>query len=188
MTKALIAPPMAEPLTLAEIRAHLRIDHNDDDAMLANLAAVARNHLETALSLCLMTQGWRLYLDDWPQHGIVELPLHPVLGVTDIRIYDGAGNPQAGLVAHELDRASRPARLFIANPLAPGQAMNGIEIDFSAGFGDSGADVPDGLKRAMLTHVALMYEASGAVGADQQPAAIPDGWERLVAPFRLMRL
>ena len=49
---------------------------------------------------------------------------------------------------------------------APGRAMNGIEVEFSAGFGESGADVPETLKRAMLLHVAAMFACRGVVAVD----------------------
>jgi uncharacterized phiE125 gp8 family phage protein len=87
-----------------------------------------------------------------------------------------------------LDAAARPARLWLRSRPSPGQPLNGIEIDFTAGFGDTGADVPDMLKRAMLTHIAQMFEFRGAVSIDQQPATVPDGYERLIAPFVTRRL
>ncbi|CUX16475.1 hypothetical protein AGR6A_Cc110025 [Agrobacterium sp. NCPPB 925] len=46
MTYALIYPPQAEPLTLAEVKAHLRLDGNEEDALLAALLRTAREHLE----------------------------------------------------------------------------------------------------------------------------------------------
>jgi uncharacterized phiE125 gp8 family phage protein len=69
-----------------------------------------------------------------------------------------------------------------------GQTLNGIEIEFSAGFGEAGTDVPDTLKRAMLIHVGHMFAFRGVLSPDQQPAGIPDGYERLIAPFRMRRL
>ena len=68
------------------------------------------------------------------------------------------------------------------------RALNGIEIDFTAGFGESGTDVPDTLKRALLLHVAAMFEYRGAVSAADQPAVLPEGYDRLLAPFRMWGL
>jgi uncharacterized phiE125 gp8 family phage protein len=44
--------------------------------------------------------------------------------------------------------------------------------------------VPDVLKRAMLIHIAAMYELRGAVSRADQPATVPAGYERLIAPYR----
>jgi uncharacterized phiE125 gp8 family phage protein len=63
MTYAMITPATAEALTLAEVKAHLRLDASDEDDLLATLIRVAREHLERTSGLCLMAQAWRLYLD-----------------------------------------------------------------------------------------------------------------------------
>ena len=92
------------------------------------------------------------------------------------------------LAGHVLDAVSTPARLFLATQPPTSRPLNGIEIDVTAGFGNTGADVPDTLTRAMLMHVALMYELRGAIPSDMQPAAIPAGYDRLVSPYRPARL
>ena len=51
----------------------------------------------------------------------------------------------------ETDLSSRPARLLISARVAPARRLNGIEVDFTAGFGETGVDVPDPLKRAVMT-------------------------------------
>ena len=66
MTLALISPPAVEPVTLADMKAHLRVTHDSEDAMIASLIKAAREELEQAAGLALISQGWRLYLDCWP--------------------------------------------------------------------------------------------------------------------------
>lgn len=189
MTHAIIAPPAAEPLTLAQVKAHLRLDDNADDTLLTSLIAAARQYLEATTGLALITQRLRFYFDDWPQDGLIQLPIAPLQSLESVTVYDAAGNSQAvALTGHVLDAAASPARLFIATQPPTSRPLNGIEIDVTAGFGNTGADVPDTLTRAMLTHVALMYELRGAIPSDMQPAAVPAGYDRLVAPFRPVRL
>jgi uncharacterized phiE125 gp8 family phage protein len=48
--------------------------------------------------------------------------------------------------------------------------------------------VPDTLKRAMLMHVAQMFAFRGTVAVEDQPADIPAGYDRLIAPFMIRRL
>ena len=189
MTYAVITPPAAEALTLADVKAHLRIDRDDEDDLLASLMTVAREHLERTTGLVLINCAMRLYLDGWPRAGTIEIARGPVQSIPDVRIYDAEGiETTVDLSGHVLDGAARPARLWLRNRPSPGQALNGVEIDFIAGFGEAGADVPDTLKRAMLVHIAAMYEFRGAVTADMQPAVVPDGYARLVAPFAMRRL
>ncbi|MBP1850911.1 head-tail connector protein [Rhizobium halophytocola] len=184
MTYALIEGPGVEPVTLAEAKAHMRIDGVEEDALVGALISIATRHLERMAGIALITQRYRLYLDCWPISGIVRIDHGPVMRVDAVTVYDAAGAASpAALSGHYLDGASRPARLWLSERPAPGRALNGIEIDFTAGFGETGAEVPDELKRAILMHVALMFAYRGVVPPGDQPAAIPDGYERLIAPY-----
>lgn len=184
MTYAQITPPQAEALTLADVKAHLRGDGSDEDALLSSLIKTAREHLERQTGLCLMRQTLRLYLDAWPRDGVIQIAKGPVQAIEKILVFDDSGDPfDATATDTLLDGQARPARLWLRQPPAPGQPLNGIEIDFTAGFGESGADVPDTLKRAMLVHIAHMFAFRGVVSAADQPAGVPAGYDRLVAPF-----
>lgn len=189
MTYALTTPPAVEPLTLAEVKAHLRLDGADEDALLASLIRTAREHLERETGLCLISQAWRLYLDRWPKDVIVRILKFPVQSIEAVTVYEADGTAvDLPLQDHLLDGEGRPARLWLRKPPEPGQAVNGIEIDFSAGYGEAGTDVPDTLKRAMSIPIGHMFAFRGVVSPDEQPAGIPDGYERLIAPFRMRRL
>ena len=185
MTIAELTPPAGEPLTLAEVKAHLRLDGSAEDGLLASLITTARTHLERETGLVLMASGFRLYLDDWPDGPVIQIARCPVQTIDAVTLYDEAGEPfEADMTGMVLDGRAHPARLILPRRVRPGQALNGIEIDFTAGFGASGAEVPDTLKRAMLLHIALLYEYRGVVAPENQPAGVPAGYERLIAPFR----
>jgi uncharacterized phiE125 gp8 family phage protein len=183
MTLISTDPPLAEPVTLAELKAHLRIDADDENDLLESLVRVARAHLEAVTGVALISQGYRLALDDWPSEGVIQLLRTPVQTIDAILLYDADGVEQtldlSGLL---LDGSAHPARLAMRQRPRPGQAINGIEIEFTAGFG-SGAEVPPELKRAVLIHAAYLHEFRGAVTPDMQPAAIPPGYDRLIAPW-----
>ncbi|KGF67449.1 hypothetical protein LL06_22265 [Hoeflea sp. BAL378] len=176
-------PPLAEPVTLAELKAHLRIDAGDEDALLEDLIRVARAHLEAVTGVALMSQGFLLALDDWPRGAVIQLMRTPVQSIDAILVYDAQGEPQAlSLSDMLLDATARPARLVMKQRPRPGQPINGIEIEFTAGF-SSANEIPPELKRAMLLHAAHLYEFRGAVTLAMQPAAIPAGYDRLIAPW-----
>ncbi|WP_420408894.1 head-tail connector protein [Hoeflea sp.] len=176
-------PPLAEPVTLAELKAHMRIDANDEDALLQSLIRVARAHLEAVTGTALMPRGLRLVLDDWPEGPVIDLLRTPVQSIDAIHVYDIDGAPQElSTTGAVLDGTARPARLAVGDKLRPGQPINGIEIEFTAGFATAN-EIPPELVRAILLHAAHLYEFRGAVSADMQPAAIPAGYERLIAPW-----
>jgi uncharacterized phiE125 gp8 family phage protein len=171
------------------VKAHLKLDHDDEDDLLTSLIATARDHLEPMAGLALIRRPMRLFVDLWPLTGPVEIAMGPVSSIEAVRLFDADGAETfADLDGHRLDGVSRPARLWLRRRPEPGVMTNGVEVDVTAGFGETGADIPDSLKRALLTHVALMHGLRAAVSPDQQPAAIPDGYDRLIAPFRMMRL
>ncbi|MDZ4789675.1 MAG: head-tail connector protein [Hyphomicrobiales bacterium] len=189
MPLILTSGPVAEPVSLAETKAHLRIDGADEDALIGSLIVAARMHIEHALDLALITQNWSLYLDAWPV-GPVDLPLGPVQAINNVRLYAvNAAVTTLTANQYQLDAASRPARLAPVNVTwpAPGRAVNGIEIAFTAGYGASGADVPQPLRHAILMLVAHWHEQREAA-APEEMFQQPQGVAALMAPYRTARL
>jgi uncharacterized phiE125 gp8 family phage protein len=89
---------------------------------------------------------------------------------------------------YQLDPLSRPARLHFE--VAPGdlRVFNGIEIDFTAGYGEAAPDVPDLLKRAVLMLVSHWFEFRASFGVGAQPVSMPDGHRRILSSFMTRRL
>lgn len=191
MSLVMTSPPAAEPVTVADIKAHLRIDDSDEDILLASLLLTSRMHIETALSLALITQSWTLRLDRWPRGRSLELPLAPLRAVDEVRVKDASA--AANIVSAEsylVDLAARPARLVWNNvvPPAPQVPAGGIEIDLSAGFGADGESVPAPLKHAILMLAAHWYEHRDPSEIGTNGARIPDAVSSLINPFRTIRL
>lgn len=191
MSLVMTSPPAAEPVTVADAKAHLRIDGSDEDVLIASLLLTSRLHIETALSLALITQSWTLRLDGWPCRRDIELPLAPLRAVDEVRVKNASGTavvvpPESYLV----DLAARPARLIWNNvtPPAPQVPANGIEIDLTAGFGASGDSVPAPLKHAILMLMAHWYEHRDPQEIGGDGARIPAAVGELINPFRTIRL
>jgi uncharacterized phiE125 gp8 family phage protein len=184
-----IAEPALEPVTVTDARAWLRISHTSEDILIADLISAARQDVENQTGLSLISQQWRLTLDNWPEGDMIELPRGPVTGIAAVTVYAANGTPVVAQPAdYILDTRSDPARLLFEKRVNPGRRMNGIEIDFSAGFGATGTNVPDMLNRAILLLVAHWYEFRGAFRASDQPVSYPDGYLPLLRPYRKVRL
>lgn len=189
MSIARIVPPAALPVSLDEVKRHLRVETADDDLYITELIQSSVDHLETRCGIRLITQTWREYFDAVPEDGCFVLTSSPVQAVTEIRIFGPSGDMQSIPAANfELDRYSPSPRLQTRLPYTPLRAFNGIEIDVVAGYGDTALDVPDGLRRALLLHIAHNYEFRGAVTIDEQPASEPHGFRTLIEPYRRRRL
>ena len=189
MTLFRTVEPALEPVTLVEAKAHLRLAHDSEDELISALIRAARDEVERTTGTALIEQDWRLVLDAWPRSGTLALMPHPVRAILSVTVYGSEG--EASPIdpgACRLDGHARPARLWLAERPAPGAALNGIEVDFRAGFGEAGTDVPDLLKRAILMLVAHWFEFRGVAGAADQPVGHPPGYDRLVAAWRRARL
>jgi uncharacterized phiE125 gp8 family phage protein len=191
MTATLITGPALEPVSLADAKAHLRIDHDDDDALLTAAIVAARIHVEAATRRVLIAQEWRVHLDRWPRKRIVTIPVAPLIAVDALRIHDAeGGTTEIDEDDYEVDTASVPGRLVLAAsaPAPVGRLVNGIEIDVTAGYGATSLEVPSPLRHAVMMLVAHWYEHRGAVGHDLAGLATPYGFEALVAPYRILSL
>ena len=216
MSLVLTAAPAAEPATLAEAKAHLRIDGSAEDALIASLIVTSRLHIEAALGLALINQSWIWTIDAWPgtvgvslpvwsvsplepisrqAAGVgLALPMRPVRSVE--RIMLKAADGTASVLdprLYVLDGTSHPARLMPTTMLLPnpGQPAQGIEITLTAGFGPAASDVPAPIRLALLMLVTHWFENRepvelGARGVG--PVRIPDTVSDLLMPYRSVRL
>ncbi len=191
MALVMTSGPAAEPVTVAEAKAHLRIDHNTEDVLIGSLILTSRLHIEAALGIALIAQGWRLLLDRWPRGAKVQVPLSPMIGVSEIRVRDADGTPVVVPTEfYAVDAASVGPRIvrLAANWPEPGRVTHGIEIDFTAGFGAAASDVPAPLRQAVLLLVAHWYEHRDPIEIGSEATVIPHGISELVAPWRKARL
>lgn len=192
MPAQLIAAPTIEPVTLAAAKAHLRVEITDDDDLIGTLITAARVHVEAATRRVLITQRWRLTYDNWPANGLLDLRMTPIQSVDAVSIADANGNPVAvNAAAYQVDLASVPARLVLNVPietLKPGVPIGGIEIDVTAGYGASGLSVPQPLQLAMMMLVARWYETRDGTAIGSVPASIAEGFDALIAPYRVLRI
>jgi len=201
-------PPGIEPLTLDEVKTFLRVDQTNDDALITSLITAARLFCEANTGRSLITRSYSLFLDRWPgarfthrfrpeQRRIpvapepyaVGLPAPPLLSVTQINIYAPDNSSMvfdAG--SYFVDTAGVPGRVVLmqgAVPPLPGRVANGIEIQFTAGYGTTEDDVPVLLRQGMLQVIAHLYEHRGD-SPDQ--ALLASGAAAIFQPYRLMSL
>lgn len=189
MSAILLTAPATEPVSLDEMRAFLRVEHHDDDEVIAALAVGARLHVEAATRRALITQNWRLAFDAWPASGRLEVRPGPLRSLAAARVYDLEN------VAHDVDtQAFIPdlgASALIFAPWAvpqPGRPKAGIEIDVAAGYGDAAADAPEPLRQAIRLLTAHWYDNRGLVAIGHETAVLPQTVAALIAPYRMLSL
>jgi len=186
MPSFLLEPPQAEPLSLGEAKAFLRVEHGDEDDVIAALVTAARMHVEAQTRRALITQVWRLVRDAWPADGGLTVVPAPVQAVVAARVVDAAGAAHAiDVQSFVVDAAS--ARLVVPpwSLPPPGRAIAGIEIDVRVGHGDAPADVPEPLRHAVRLLVAHWYDNRGLVAIGQSVALMPGTVAALLSQYRM---
>lgn len=171
-----LTPPAAEPVTLGEMKQHLRLSSDAEDEVITALLTTARVAAENFTGAAFITQDLRLLLDRAPPQ-LLELPRTPVSAVTAVTV-DGLA-----VEAYTVDLPT--ARLDLRGLPQPLAAMAGIHIDFTAGYGAEAAAVPPPLRQGIRQLAARLFENRGE-GVDT--ALTLSGAASLLQPYRRMRL
>mgnify|MGYP002072676741 CR=1 FL=1 len=188
MTLAQIAQPGAEPVSLEEAKAHLRVDGYSEDALIDALIGAARAHLENVTNRALVQTKYRLDLPGWPVGGVITLPRPPLQAVTAIQYVDDGGELRT-LASDQYQVTTpsgpcaqrgtvRPAYGVSWPSLRP--QTNAVQVSFTAGY----AACPKPLRAALLMLLAHLYESreAAAVGSIAS-VETPFGVRALLAPY-----
>ena len=185
MSMVMTAAPAVEPVTLAQVKAHLRVDGTAEDAYIASLIATSRLQIEAALGLSLITQPTK------PSEVRLRVPIRPVQHITSIEVTHATG--AATMVSpssYHLDGRGLPPRIVLTTlpPPIPDLPADGIAISMIAGFGGAAADVPEPIRHAVLLLVAHWFENREPTEVGQPTAGIPYAVNSLLMPYRVVRL
>ena len=186
MTISIVTPSAGEPVSLAEAKLFLRLDHSAEDGLIATLIGAAREAVEAGCGRALITRRVRESLDIWRHDAVggAALGLGPVTNVVAVRLL--AANGAQSIIEPERYRLEgerdRPRLVFEQGVPATLRSAGGIEIEYDAGFAAAAGDVPVALRLATLHIVAALYEAR--LGE----AALPEAARMLMRPFAPARL
>ena len=167
--------PTLEPLTLAEIRDHCRIDGESEDAILAAFLVSARRHLEEIAGVAFLTQTLIRTMDRFPSSDVLYLPRPPLQSVTSISYLDADGVAQTFAAAnYTVDTLSEPGRIG----LVPGsswpttrQQIAAVSITYVAGWTQRAA-VPEDLRLALRLLVGEYFENRESAVAKPPSSAV----------------
>lgn len=169
-----VTPPPVEPVTLAEVYDHLRLDPDGsppthpEDAMLAVQMLAARQFAERRTRRAFVTQRLLLVVAGSVCVRGVNLLRPPIQTVHSVSYYDTSN------VLQVVD----PANYFVTDDLVPqlqfietyslpamSQSRDALRIEYTAGYEAEGsppdyrANVPASLKAGVLIGVELMHDA-----------------------------
>lgn len=155
-----IKKPERLPVSLAEVKAHLRLDHAHEDEYLQGLIQAATTSIEDYTGRALLEQTWRVIWRRDPAEGggsglrEIVLPYPPLLDVLFVWALFPE-NKKKEIKSYKLATNHLIPKLVLVD------VYDGLEVEYVVGFGKSAADVPAPLRQVILMLVADWYENRG---------------------------
>lgn len=158
------------PVTMADLKKHIQIDHSEDDLLLSfgagGYLAAATEYIESRGQVSLIHQRRELRLDELPAGIAVHVIRGPLVSVQSITYIDSAGATQA--LDTSLFRAipkgrsscvyfSEDASVSLAN--GPGV----VSINMTCGMGDVADKVPASWRQLVAEVASYFYERRNAI-------------------------
>lgn len=177
--------PASEPLTQEEAKLHLRADGTDEDAYITRLIQAARETCEDRLQRTLITSGWTLTLDAFPE--VIELRMPPIIAVSAVTYRDPAGATQTlSPLDYEDDSVSVPGKIVLAEGKtwpATRNGINNVNVVYTAGYGSTAGSVPAAIRQWLLLAVGEMY--ANRERSSERPVVPHDFADGLLCPYRV---
>jgi uncharacterized phiE125 gp8 family phage protein len=192
MLLSLATPPAAYPVTVAEAKAHLRIEHALDDTYIETLIKAVTAELDGRQGLlrrALITQTWDYSLPWFPVVRRICVPMPPLQSVTSVKYFD-ADNVEQTFSSDNYEIIAQDEQGYIALKQSASwpstyEREAAVTIRFVAGYGADGSAVPANVRAAMLLRIGELYANRGdeAVSGDMSVTV-----KRLLNPSRRVLL
>ena len=205
-----ITEPTVEPITVIEAREHLRLDDDVDQTQVMAYVMAAREWCENYTGKVFINRTMRQYLDSSPAsanngfdgykvahqnvlvggQSSIEIAKSPVVSVSSVKYYNDAGDESTWAASnYYVDTAREVPRIVLLDSGSwptDLRGANGLEINFTAGYGSSPNDIPEPIRVAILQYMTFLYEHRGDF--ERYPAPTPPAVLRtLLQPYKSMR-
>jgi uncharacterized phiE125 gp8 family phage protein len=182
-------PALTEPVTLAEAKLHLRVDHDSDDTLILALVQAARESVESYTGRTLVSSSYYGYADTVDAYGW-ELTKCPVTSVTAITYKDENNAAQTWAATNYILNSTRtPARIGLSDSSTTPSTYGGNHdwtIEFICGYANA-AQVPAAIKAAMLLMLGHLYEHRESVVIGVTASEVPMTVKYLLDPYIIWR-
>jgi uncharacterized phiE125 gp8 family phage protein len=187
--------PATTPISLAEAKSHLRVEIPDEDSLISAYVSAATSWVEQYLRRALISQTWRIYLDEFPGDGeAIVVPLSPLVSISafEFKTYDTGEWKEVHNSTYtvEVPGGENPGRgrILPAYGATWGEARgepNSVRYTAEVGYGASGSAVPEPIRTAIRQLVGTAYANRESVVTGTIATKIPQTVEFLLSPYRL---
>jgi uncharacterized phiE125 gp8 family phage protein len=181
--------PVHEPVSLGEMRAHLRVEHHLEDSIISACIKGARAHVESTTRRAIIRQQWQAELTgNWSAGRAFDIPRPRIIEVISVE-YRNSTQAWTASTDYGSRIMTEPGRIWLLEDPGdlddPGHATDALwRMTYWSGYGELPNNVPDDLRIAIKMLAAHYYE--NRIVADTVPLyAVPRGVEALLAPYRV---
>ena len=168
-----ITDAAAEPLLLADVKLHLRVDTTDDDDLITALIPAAREFAEHYTGRSLVVRTLEMAMHRFPEYHI-DLEASPVTSVVSIKYTDAAGVeqtvPDTDYTLSLYGDSRRVSRGYLKQWPITQDIADAVRIQYVAGY----ETLPGAARAAMLLLIGHWYARREAVG-DVKVSEVPLG-------------
>lgn len=158
-------PAGADPLLLADLKAHLNISGTDDDAELTRLIKAVADITEKITGRDLITKTYNAYIDYFPcSYATLEIRKSKLQNITSIKYYTG----RVLTLWDASNYYNTNTNYYSQVCLVDGKTYpdtdyrkQAVKIEFTSGYGVDNTYIPEGLKQAMYRLCAFLFENKG---------------------------
>ena len=179
--------PAVEPLSVAETKTFLRVDHSDEDTLIGYMIKTAREVCERFTNRQLITATYTLKLNAFPGgDGRLYFSRSPLQSITSIQYYDeNAVSQTLSSALYQVNIADifgSAIPIYTESwPTTEAGKENAITITFKSGYGDAATNVPESLRLGMQMYIAHLYEFREAATGPSE--TIHELWASQCAPL-----
>jgi uncharacterized phiE125 gp8 family phage protein len=179
----IITPPVSEPITLAEAKTFLRVDHTDEDILIQSLITASREYCEVFQRRSIATKTYEMTLDRFPSERFIRIPLPPLKTVSSV-IYKDSEGTDTTFTDYVVDTDNEPGQIVLdynkSWPSFTPYPVNVVRIQFTAGYDE----IPEQTKQAMYMLIGHWYENRESV-SPQSMNTVPFATDALLYPNRV---
>jgi len=174
-------PTLDDVISVADLKSHLRVDVNDDDALIEAFRDTAISFVQQITNRVLGDVDAVVYLDKWQN---VTLDVGPVNTIESVEYIDENGNVQTLPTTNWFsDIAGAHGRIrFHDVPSLYDYALNRVIVNCNVGHAENAIPAP--VIHAIRLLVGHMYENRTAAEI-RSVNEIPFGVHSLLSPFRI---
>ena len=216
------------PVSLPEVKARLNLTNEDDDPeLMAQIRAVTEN-LERYTRRTFVDTTFTMFFDRFPGKALpwwdgvrqiadteltdlteaIMIPLPPLDSVVHVKSHNqDATITTVTSTDYIVDTASEPGRIALKAtknwPTGALRSINGVEVQFIAGYGPVGSDVPEPIREAIMVCItdansnkggaALKFEKVGdsslsRFGPDETGFGLPTQAKNLLSSYKIWKV